>query len=50
MFFERGVTLSGRSEVSLAAATPCRLQLLCTVLGGQLALAVCTQKNSKVCR
>jgi hypothetical protein len=27
MFFERGITLPGRSEVSLAATTPCRLQL-----------------------
>jgi len=27
MFFERGMALSGPSDVSLAAATPCRLQL-----------------------
>ena len=27
MFFERGITPPGRSEVSLAATTPCRLQL-----------------------
>jgi len=27
MFFERGVTLPGRSEESLAATRPCRLQL-----------------------
>jgi len=27
MFFERGIKLPGRSEVSLAATTPCRLQL-----------------------
>jgi len=32
-FFGRGVTLPDRSEVSLAATTPCRLQL-CTVLKG----------------
>jgi len=36
MFFESGVTLPGRSEVSLAATTPCRLQL-CTALGSELA-------------
>ena len=30
MFFETGITLPGRSDVSLAATTPCRLQL-CTV-------------------
>jgi hypothetical protein len=32
MFFERGITLPGCSEMSLAATTPCRLQLW-TVLG-----------------
>jgi hypothetical protein len=30
--FERGITLPGRTDGSLAAATPCRLQLR-TVLG-----------------
>ena len=48
MFFERGVTFPGRSEVSLAATTPCRLQLW-TMLGAQLALAMCTHKKNKIC-
>jgi hypothetical protein len=33
MFFERDITLPGRSEVSLVAATPCQVQL-CAVLVG----------------
>jgi len=36
MFFGRGITMPGHSEVSLAATTPCRLQL-CAALEGQLA-------------
>jgi len=49
MFLENGITLPGRSEVSLAATRPCRLQL-CTVLGAQLALALCTHKKNTVRR
>ena len=30
--FERGITLPGRSELSLAATTPCRLQLYTVLL------------------
>jgi hypothetical protein len=51
--FWSGVTLSGRSELSLAATTPCRLQL-CAVLGAEIKLSghscIRSHKKSEVCR
>ena len=45
--FDSGMTLPGRSIVSLAATTPCRLQL-CTVLGSLDIHCICNNTRTAI--